>query len=244
MDEWRAEEAQSTPDAPERAVHAIVGLAYGQSAATRWRLEVYRKRWAHVSPYFDNTLDALSLLPDLEPDRVRVAPQDSESAGLELSARRVLTPSLELWASYTWARVADEFANEDVLRSWDQPQALTMGLAWSGPRASASALVGWHRGWPRTPFAIAPARFTVGPRNSSRWGDYVTVDLRGTWTKPWRGGELFTWIELTNATDRQNDCCVRFAPPDPATGVPVTEPNAWMPRILNLGISWRFRNDP
>ena len=243
-DEWRVEEGQSAPDAPDLSVHAILGLAYEESAATRLRLEVYRKRWTNVGPYFDNSLDSRSLLPDLEPDRVRLAPQDSESAGLELNARHALTPSLETWASYAWARVADEFTSGDVLRSWDQPHALTVGLAWSGLRTSMSTLVGWHRGWPRTPYANTPVSLTLGPRNSSRWGTYLVVDLRGTWTKPVRGGELFTWFELTNSTDRQNECCVHFAAADSVNGQLLTAPDSWLPRTLNLGISWRIRNYP
>ena len=248
VDTWRLEDAQTGPDAPEFAVHTILGVAYEPSEAARWRLEVYRKHWAEVSPYFENTLDALSLLPDLEPDRVRIAPNDSEATGIEFSAHRALSSSLETWASYTWSRVADEFASEDVLRSWDQPHALTVGLAWSGVRTSASVLVGWHRGWPRTPFdaapatPAAPARLTVGPRNSGRWGDYFTVDLRATWTLPLARSDLSTWIEATNSTNRQNDCCVRFGALNAASGLLATEPNAWLPRILNAGITWRFHS--
>jgi outer membrane cobalamin receptor len=247
VDEWRIEEAQFSPDEPQLALHTILGLAYERSEATRFTLEVYRKRWSNVSPYFDNLLDKLSLLPDLEPDRVRVTGNDSESAGVELSMRRALTPSLEVWGSYTWSRVADEFGAEDVLRSWDQPHAVTVGLGWSAGRRSASALVGWHRGWPRTPFTWtpamsgSPAEFAVGARNSARWGNYFTVDLRAGWTIPMGRGELATWAELTNSANRDNDCCVSFVSPQTTSGLRVTRPNFWLPRILNVGVTWRFR---
>lgn len=236
------------PDAPELAVHAILGVTYEQSEASRWRLEVYRKRWTQVSPYFENTLDTLSLLPDLEPDRVRVAPKDSETDGIELSARHALSSSLEAWASYAWTRVADEFASADVPRSWDQPHALTAGLAWSGERTGASMLVSWHRGWPRTPFDAHPAtptaaaRVTVGPRNSGRWGNYFTLDLRATWTLPLARSDLATGIEVTNSSNRQNDCCVRIGSVDPASGMLETGSNSWLPRILNAGVTSRFHN--
>jgi outer membrane receptor protein involved in Fe transport len=240
--EWRMEEGQRFPDEPELAIHTILGLSYVRSDSTRVALEVYRKRWSNVSPYFDNTLDSLSLLPDLTPDRVRVAANDAESAGAELSVRGALSPSLEGWASYAWSRVADELAQEDVLRSWDQPHALSLGLAWHSGRFSASTLLGWHRGWPRTPFtrtvdlAHSTETLTLGARNSDRWGNYFTVDLRGGWSIPTSRGELAAWIEITNTTDRDNQCCVRLEPPQ----VEIAADN-WLPRIVNVGFSWRFR---
>ncbi|MEP7245793.1 MAG: TonB-dependent receptor [Gammaproteobacteria bacterium] len=244
VDEWRVEEGQVAPGEPELAVHTIVGFSYEPPGDTRVALELYRKRWTNVSPYFDNTLDRLSLLPDLEPDRVRISANDSESAGIELSVRHALTPSLELWGNYAWSRVADEFATDDVLRSWDQPHALTMGLAWNAGRRSAAALLGWHRGWPRTPFtwtpetSVSPAQFIAGPRNSARWENYFTVDLRAGWNIPVRGSELATWVEVTNSANRANECCVRFVGPQTASSM--TEPTSWLPRIVNVGFSWRI----
>lgn len=246
LEAWRLEEVQAAPDAPELAVHAILGVTYERSEASRWRLEVYRKRWTQVSPHFENTLDALPLLPDLHPDRVRIAPKDSETDGVELSARRALSSSLETWASYAWTRVADEFASADVPRSWDQPHALTAGLVWSGERTGASAMASWHRGWPRTPFdavpatPTAPVRVMVGSRNSARWGNYFTLDLRATWSIPLARGDLTSWTEVTNSSNRQNDCCVGLG--SAASGMPVTESSAWLPRIFNAGITWRFHN--
>ena len=241
VDEWRTEEAQRIPDESELAIHEILGVAYAPSDTTRVTLEAYRKRWSNVSPYFDNSLDSLSLLPDLAPDRVRIAPSHSESAGVELSLRRALSPTLEVWGSYAWSRVADEFADEDVLRHWDQPHALSLGLGWHSGAYSAATLFGWHRGWPRTPFERSEdpsgtaGALTLGERNSARWGDYISVDLRGGWTIPTRYGELATWLEVTNVTDRQNECCVRLEPPN----VPMAA-DSWLPRIVNLGFSWRF----
>ena len=241
-DEWRIEEAQRPPDEPELAIHTILGVSYTRSDDMRVSLEVYRKRWSNVSPYFNNTLDSLSLLPDLLPDRVRVAANDAESAGAELSVRRALSSSLEAWASYAWSRVADELSQEDVLRSWDQSHALSAGLAWHSGRYNAATLLGWHRGWPRTPFVRtvdathSHETLTLGARNSDRWGNYLTIDVRGGWSIPTSRGELATWVEITNSTDRDNQCCVRLEPPQ----VEMAADN-WLPRIVNVGFSWRFR---
>jgi hypothetical protein len=246
-EDWRVEEAQSVPDVPQVSIETILGAAYVPSATTRWRLEVYRKHFPRVNPYFDNSLNAVSLLPDLQPDRIRVAPVDSEAAGLELGARRSFTPSLEGWANYSWSRVADRFASGDVLRSWDQPHAVSAGLAWTSGHASASALVGWHTGWPRTPYAMVagsaglPEQFTVGARNSDRYGNYFTLDLRGSWTKDFGRSELLTWIDVTNSTNRPNACCVSFESPDRPSRLPEAYSVDWLPRTLNVGFSWRLR---
>jgi hypothetical protein len=65
---------------PELAVQTVLGVAYQPSPLTRLGVEVYRKHWSHVSPYFDNSLERLSLLPDLVPDRLLVAPTAAPDA--------------------------------------------------------------------------------------------------------------------------------------------------------------------
>ncbi len=248
VDEWRLEEAQDGPDEPALAIHTIVGISYEQPDAGRLTLEVYRKRWSNVQPYFDNRLNTLSLVPDLQPDRLRVTPNNSEAAGIELSARRTFTSGVEIWASYAWSHVEDELEAQDAARSWDQPHALTMGTAWHTGRINASALVGWHRGWPSTPVMWVPqgtgmpAQLMVGARNSQRWRNYFTVDLRAEWTIPTGRSEWSAWAEVTNVGDRRNECCVRLTAPQISSAAAGLEPGSWLPRILNVGVTWRVRN--
>ncbi len=136
------------------------------------------KRWTHVRPYYDNLLDTLSLVRDLAPDRVRVAPLGSEAGGAELTVRRSLSRGIDLRGSYSASLVPDDFASrDDVRRSWDQPHALSLGLDWTVRSWKASAVFGWHRGWPRTDVAWSEnnaGTLLVGARNASRWGNYFT----------------------------------------------------------------------
>ena len=99
VDEYRSEEDQSTPDSATRAMHLIAGVAH-ESAGTRWRVEAYRNQWSSISPYFDNALGAVSLLPELEPDRVLVTPRDTETTGIEFSAQRPFGPHFNAWGTY------------------------------------------------------------------------------------------------------------------------------------------------
>ncbi len=87
--------------------------------------------------------------------------------------------------------VADDFESiSDVRRSWDQPRATTLGAGWTNLGWTASAVLGWHRGWPRTDVAdsmLEPGMLIFGRRNADRWGDYFSADLSASRTARLRG---------------------------------------------------------
>ncbi len=47
----------------------------------------------------------------------------------------------------------------------------------------------------------------VGLRNSERWGDFYTLDLRGSWSWQLANGDFSVVLDVTNATNRGNECC-------------------------------------
>ena len=239
VEEWRVEEAQQTPDSAQVSIHSIIGLEYDTADGLRLGIEAYSKRWTTVVPYFDNQLDPFALLPDLGPDRIRLDPHGSEASGLELSVRKPFTDSLTGWGTLAWARVADDFPPRDVLRSWDQPLSVNAGLAWKGSSASISALAGWHAGWPRTPLELSPLQ--LQERNSRRWNDYFTLDLRGSWTWIFDSGDLSAVVDLTNATNRRNECCLIFEMDDDSPQL-ASEIDHWLPTIINIGFTYRWRS--
>ena len=239
VEEWRVEEAQQTPDSAQVSIHSIIGLEYDTPEGLRLGLEAYSKRWTTVVPYFDNQLDPFALLPDLSPDRIRLAPHASEASGLEFSVRKPISDSVTGWGTLSWARVADDFPPRDVLRSWDQPLSVTAGLAWKGSSASYSVLAGWHAGWPRTPVEFSPLQ--LEERNSRRWSDFFTLDLRGSWTWIFDSGELSAVVDLTNATNRRNECCLVLEM-DETAPVLTSETDSWLPAIINIGFTYRWRS--
>lgn len=248
IEEWRVEEGQTRADPAQSSSHTVLGLTYETPRHARWSFEAYSKRWKRISPYFDNTLNPLWLLPDLAPDRVRLTPTASEGTGFEANARLPLFAGASAWGSLSWSRVADDFAGHDVLRSWDQSVALSAGIAWEGSRLSLSALAGWHRGWPRTPYTLTapngtlPGSLVLDARNSDRWADYFTLDLRAGWTWRLGRGDVLAILELTNATNQENDCCVKIEQSAPGQFLSV-ETEHWLPTIVNLGIAYRWRNE-
>jgi outer membrane receptor protein involved in Fe transport len=238
VEEWRVEEAQQAPDSAQVSIHTILGLEHDTADGTRLGVEAYTKRWTTSAPYFDNQLDPFALLPDLTPDRIRVVPKASEATGLELSVHKPFSDSLTGWGTLAWSRVADDLPAGDVLRSWDQPVSINAGLAWKTSNASLSALAGWHTGWPRTPFDLEPLR--LHGRNTHEWSDYFSLDLRGSWTWVFESGDLSAVVELTNATNRPNECCVVLDMEDAsALG---TEVDNWLPALINIGLTYRWRS--
>jgi outer membrane receptor protein involved in Fe transport len=247
VEEWRVEEGQLRSDSAQASFHSILGMAHESPADVKWSLEAYSKRWTRVAPYFDNLLNPLSLIPELAPDRIRVVPTASEASGLEFNIRTPLRENWSTWGSLSWSKVTDDFSDGDVPRSWDQPLAATAGITRRGSRLSLSALAGWHRGWPRTPYYLtspigtAPGTIVLEGRNSGRWSNYFTFDLRGSWHWLVRGGELTSMLEITNSTNRANPCCASID--GASAGQPVVSTDDWLPLIANLGFVYRWRRE-
>jgi hypothetical protein len=247
VDEFRTEADQTTPDSATRATHVIAGTAYRGADSTTVRVEAYRHHWASISSYFDNALGSFSLLPQLQPDRVLVNPGDADAAGIEFSAQRSFGSGVTAWGSYTYSHVTDDSGNEEIVRSWDQPHAANLGIAWTKWRMEASAMLGWHTGWPRTPVSFfpaagsAPAYLIIGERNSARWNDYLSLDARIATAIPLPLGELSVWLDGTNLTNRSNYCCTELKSLDSALGPPAMDATIWVPRMLNVGFTYRVR---
>ena len=247
VNEYRSEENQTAPDPANRATHEILGIAHEGAANLQWRIEAYRNHWSSISPYFDNALGAVSLLPELEPDRLRITPTDAEAQGVELSARRAFGSHLNAWGVYALSSVTDDIQGRDLARSWDQRHALNLGVAWTQARTTASALVEWHSGWPATPLTVVPATVSapssliVGARNSANWGGYFSANLRLSHTVPLRFGELSLWLDATNVTNRMNYCCIDLNSTSRQNMVLLTSNETWLPRVVNVGFVWRIR---
>ena len=247
IDEYRTEANQMAPDSANRAQHSTIGIIHDDPDAIGWRLEGYRHHWSSISPYFENLLGPLSVVPQLEPDRILVVPTNADSAGLEISAQRTWERGVSSWGSYSLSRVTDDVSGRDVPRSWDQEHAANLGFSWTKRGHAASVMFGWHSGWPRTPITMVaatpsePAYLQVGGRNSSRWGSYFSADLRLSTSVPLAPGELSLWLDGTNVTNKVNNCCIDLDSSGPPRDLPVGETLGWVPRVVNVGFTWRFK---
>jgi hypothetical protein len=159
----------------QRADHLIFGFEHGFPRNLELRVEAYRKDYDHVRPHFENLFDPVKFMPELEPDRVEVDPDDSLARGVELTLSRQAGDPWSWWLSYAWSRVTDRIAAADVARSWDQRNTVNAGLRYAGARWEFGD-GHYHTGWPTTQ-PVAPTPAAVGRshrryRNAVRFRDY------------------------------------------------------------------------
>jgi outer membrane receptor protein involved in Fe transport len=233
---------------PQRADHWVAGIEYQHPAEIDLRLEIYRKDYDRLRPRYENLFNAAVLLPELKPDRVRVAPQSAQAHGVELSVSRETEAPLRWWFTYSWASARDEIAGADSDRSWDQAHAFGAGLAWRTAKWELSVAGRYHSGWPTTALALAETEplpiVATGPRNAERLGDYRSFDARIARNFSFEdAGELTVYFEVTNLFNENNQCCVEYEiTDDDEDGVPIleTEPIKYLPALPSLGVIWRF----
>ena len=130
-------------------------------------------------PHFENLLDPMSLVPEIAPDRVEVAPLAADVRGAEIS---LVSEGHELnwWLGLAWSEALDSLGGTQVPRSWDQTWAATAALDWIRGNWRFGAVAGSHRGWPTTRVDGSE----LGSRNADRFPIRATLDLRAEYRKP------------------------------------------------------------
>jgi len=229
----------------QRADHLLLGLRYRTDAGASWRVDAYDKRYRSLRPRFENLLNAAVILPELKPDRVLVDADEATARGIELTLQSGANRPLNWWANYSWSQVRDRIGDEDLPRNWDQTHAFGAGIGWRDERWDLTAALSWRSGWPTTPVELATlepvAIAEVGERNSRRLGAYLALDLRAARRFAFDDSVLTVFLEVTNATNRENPCCVDYEI-DSEDIEPFleldTEP--YLPTLPNLGFVWEF----
>jgi hypothetical protein len=238
--------------APQRSDHWIAGVRHRLAGGYRLRLEAYLKDYDRLRPRFENLFDPLALIPELAPDRVRLDPLSARAAGVELTLEQRGDEALEWWATYSWSRAVDYFDQATEARSWDQRHAVQAGLAWRpGPWEIGLAL-SVHSGWPTTAMSYLAvpgddAEDAIylpvpGPRNAAQLGTFAQLDFRISREIPVRRGSLSVFFEVTNATNRDNPCCVDYDIDENPTGEIFLDSTVdhWLPLIPAVGLLWTF----
>ena len=235
----------------QRANHAILGLDYRLNKKVAIRAELFHKHMSALRPRFENQLNNLELLAELEPDRVRVAPANATARGMDLLVSFNAKKSLRGWARYSWSRVTDRIDGRDVPRYWDQRHAAGLGLNLEIGKWTFSSAFNYHSGWPTTGVTVEAvdngnpepdvvAQF--GRRNAERLGSYLRADVRASRWFQLRDSKLQIFAEISNLQNRFNPCCVDFDYDFDGQGNIVLEraEDSWLPLIPELGIRWEF----
>jgi hypothetical protein len=229
---------------PQRSDHTVIGIEHDFPRGLNLRVEAYDKYMRSLRPRYENLLNTLILLPELKPDRVRIDPSTARARGIEVMLSQQLTPPLTWWFGYSNAWVEDEIEGVDVLRSWDQTHAVSTGMIWDTPKWNLSLAFVHRSGWPTTPVSLASSDssvplVTTSGRNTTRLGDFRSLDFRVTRKLDIKGTSLNLFFELTNATGKSNACCVEYEIEE-EDGLFETKHLNYLPLIPSAGFVWRF----
>ena len=230
---------------PQQSDHFVLGIEHAFPEGLNVRIEAYEKRMSRLRPRFENLLNTLALLPELKPDRIRIAPSEAHARGLEILLSQQLSYPLTWWFGYSRAWVEDTVAGQEVFRSWDQAHALSAGLNWDTAKWNFGLGVIARSGWPTTAVALdetGPIPVAVpGVRNAERVGYYRSADLRLTRKFELERGSLDLFIEINNVLGRENPCCIEYEILDEEEGGGLELKTLdYLPRIPSIGFIWRF----
>jgi len=177
---------------------------------------------------------------------VRIAPDSARAEGVETLLTRSSADPWNGWLSYTWSRVIDREGGVETRRSWDQAHAVSAGLTWASGPWSATLATSYHTGWPTTPVYVVDAgtpqaNIVVGTRNAIRYEDYASVDLRLSRDFELPRGDLNAFVEVTNAFNRRNACCIDYSYDYPGGELALeSEYRHWLPLVPSIGVLWKF----
>jgi outer membrane cobalamin receptor len=224
----------------QRSDHLIFGLDHRFGDTLSVRVEAFRKDQSAPRRRFENFLSTLSILPELAPDRIAIAPDFAEVSGVEVLVRQE-RPEWTRWGSLTWSDAKDEIGGSDVPRSWDQTWALMAGFELRGATWRMAATASAHRGWPTTRLIEdSDGEMSLGTRNDARLPYYASLDIRAERWRPAWGGTFAYALEISNAIDRHNPCCVEFSSStDDSGAVEITgRQRSWLPLIPSISVRW------
>ncbi|MGH8496393.1 MAG: TonB-dependent receptor plug domain-containing protein, partial [Gammaproteobacteria bacterium] len=233
----------------ERADHAILSIEHRFADGLDLRVEAYDKSYGDLRPRFENLLDPLVLLPELEPDRIRIDASRARARGIELLVERNYGGSVSWWAAYAWSIADDRIDGRWVPRSWDQRHAFDFGVNWPVGPWNLSWAGAWHTGWPTTRVVADPAtgggtgsQLMAGPRNDIDYAPYVSLDFRASRRFRLGSGALTAFVEISNLTNRQNPCCQQLTleTTDEGATVPAVVDRNWLGIMPSLGVVWEF----
>ena len=203
-----------------------------------------------LRPRYENLYDPLAIIPELQADRIRIAPTSALARGFELSVNRS-GQALSWWASYSLAKVEDTVDGIEVARSWDQRHSLQAGLTWNVNNWNFSVAGLIRSGWPTTSLAleevIGPGgdlKFIAipGPRNAEQLPHFASLDARISRKFDVGRGTITAFFEVSNLLDRNNVCCFDYDLETDENGEEFLEssPDYWLPLLPAVGFLWEF----
>jgi outer membrane receptor protein involved in Fe transport len=242
IDELQVADGVTTFFPPQRTDQTSFAVEHQLANGLQLRAELYNKRQTHLRPRFENILYPLTLVPELTPDRIQIAPSRARARGAEVSLAKSQGP-LKWWVTYSASTARERIGPTNVLRSWDQRHALSARMDWSTERWNVSA--GWiaRSGWPTTAVTLESGDdlplVAADPRNTRRAARFESLNARVARNFTLDHTALSVFFEVTNALGRHNACCTRYEIDD-ETGDLELERQYSVPLLPSLGFLWQF----
>lgn len=250
--ELQVEDGETSFFRVERSEHRVVGFerVFDQAPGHLvLRAEIYRREVSNPRPRFENLFEPINTFPEIEPDRVRIAPQRSVAEGLEIFLKGSFSKKTYWWANYTYSTTDDIIDAREQPRGFDQPHALNLDLDHRiGSHWRFNFAWRFHSGWPTTSLTFSETidedgepvlTPELGPIYGERLPDYHRLDLRVSREWRLRRGRLSVYVDLQNVYDRGNVAGFDFQL-DEATGRVVGTPEEWAGFLPSGGVRWDF----
>lgn len=250
--ELAVEDGDTSFSPAERSRHHIVGFeqVFGDAETLRpvtLRVEAYERRISTPRSRYENLFEPITIVPELEADRIRVDAEESRARGIELVLGGPLSPRLEGFLTYTYSRSRDLVEGRWVPRPYDQPHAVSLDISWRAPwHWHVQAVWRYHTGWPTTEIGLInqgdnDAVPVLGPLYGSRVRDYDRLDVRAQRSWPLRRGDLTFFIGVQNLTNRSNVRGFDFDLEDEDDVILIeSKVQTWGGRLPSLGLTWTF----
>ena len=238
----------------ERSEHRVIGFerlfeAGSKGSDLTFRIEVYRREVGNPRPRFENLFEPINEFPEVEPDRVRIAPDRSIAEGVELFLRGSLGRKVGWWVNYAYASSDDEIAGSRIPRIFDQTHSLNLDLDYRVSQHWHLNLAWrYHTGWPTTPLSLqeieneeGEAEFVplLGRLNSERLSSYHRADLRASRRWRFRSASVDFFVDVQNVYNRKNLAGFDIEIDEEEGTILATE-EEWAGFLPSLGISFEF----
>jgi hypothetical protein len=253
--ELQVEDGEMSFFPAERSEHWVVGYERllgrrERAPLSALRVEAYGRRIRDPRPRYENLFEPVNTFPEIEPDRVRIAPDASNAEGVEALLRGSAGGRIDWWMNYTYSTIEDTISDEEFPRQLDQPHALNLAVNLRlGRHWNLSLAWRYHTGWPTTPLFFEETEDpeepegepelspVLGPLNSERLPSYHRMDLRASrrWQK--RSGLLTFFVDVQNLYNRKNIAGFDLALEEDEL---IVSPESWPGFFPSVGIAWEF----
>ncbi len=207
INELQISDGEDAFQRPQRAEHLVFGIShYFPDHGIDARLELYRKEGDRTHLYFENLINQVTLVPELQADRHRVNTDHFVAEGGELSIAGEFGQQ-QWWLNYAYASVIDQVGGQRQRRSWDQRHAVNVGLNMPLSAWQWSIAASYHAGWRLTPVVLNDSgRLTPLARNSERVKPFLSINTKLNRTWQFSGTrQLQLDLGISNLANRDNE---------------------------------------